>query len=58
MRKINEKQTLTLNLASPNHLGYCLWWGSFLTLKRQPHKMIKHTQAIRRQIADELLECV
>ena len=26
--------------------------------KRQPHKMFKHTQKIRRQIADELFECV
>ena len=34
---------------------------SFFTLqpfKRQSHKMIKHTQTIRRQIADELFECV
>ena len=26
--------------------------------KRQIHKMVKHTQTIRRQIADELFECV
>ena len=26
--------------------------------KRQSHKMVKHTQTIRRQFADELLECV
>ena len=26
--------------------------------KRQSHKMVKHTQAIRRQFADELFECV
>ena len=26
--------------------------------KRQFHKMVKHTQTIRRQIADELFECV
>ena len=26
--------------------------------KRQSHKMVKHTQTIRRQIADELFECV
>ena len=26
--------------------------------KRQPHEMIKHTQTIYRQIADELFECV
>ena len=25
---------------------------------RQPHKMVKHTQTICRQIADELFECV
>ena len=32
--------------------------NSFWTFKRQYHKMVKHTQTIRRQIADELLECV
>ena len=26
--------------------------------KRQFHKMVKHTQTISRQIADELFECV
>ena len=26
--------------------------------KRQPHKMVKHTQAIRWQFADDLFECV
>ena len=26
--------------------------------KRQSHKMAKHTQTIRRKIADELFECV
>ena len=26
--------------------------------KRQFHKMVKRTQTIRRQIADELFECV
>ena len=26
--------------------------------KRQPHKMVKHIQTIRRKIADELFECV
>ena len=26
--------------------------------KRQSHKMVKHTQTIRRQIADEFFECV
>ena len=31
---------------------------SCLPFKRQPHRMVKPNQAIRRQIADELLECV
>ena len=26
--------------------------------KGQPHKMVKHTQTIRRQFAEELFECV
>ena len=29
-----------------------------LPFKRQPHKTVKHTQTIRRQIVDELFECV
>ena len=29
-----------------------------LPFKRQSHKMAKHTQSIRRQIDDELFECV
>ena len=28
-----------------------------LMVKRQFHKMVKHTQTIRRQFADELFEC-
>ena len=27
-------------------------------IKHEPHKMVKHTQAIRRKIPDELFECV
>ena len=29
-----------------------------LPFKRQFHKMVKHTQTIRRQFDDELIECV
>ena len=29
-----------------------------MPLKRQLHQMVKHTQTIRRQITDELFECV
>ena len=32
--------------------------STILPFKRQPHKMVKDTQTIRRQIADELFECV
>ena len=36
-----------------------LMWGmSVQPLKPKTHKMVKHTQTIRRQFADELLECV
>ena len=28
------------------------------SLKRESHKMVKHTQTIRRPLDDELLECV
>ena len=27
-------------------------------LKHQPHKMVKHTQTIRRKFTDELFDCV
>ena len=30
----------------------------YSTFKPQPQKMVKQTQTIRRQIADELFECV
>ena len=30
----------------------------FKAFTAQSHKMVKHTQTIRRQIADELFECV
>ena len=37
-------------------------YTSFYSFKRQPHKMVKNTQTIRRQqlstVADELFECV
>ena len=32
--------------------------GIKLTIQRQSHKMVKHTQTIRWQIPDELFECV
>ena len=32
--------------------------GILKVFKRQSHKMIKHTQTIRREIADEVFECV
>ena len=32
--------------------------NGILPFKRQSHKMVKYTQTIRRQIADELFECV
>ena len=35
-----------------------LWIMLILTLKRQLHKMVKHTETIRRQIVDELFEYV
>ena len=35
-----------------------IWKIDINPLKYQPHKMVKHTQTIRRQIANELFECV
>ena len=34
------------------------WVTLGLPFKRQFHKMVKHTQTIRRQFPDELFECV
>ena len=31
---------------------------NFQSYERQPHKMVKHTQTIRRQIADECFEYI
>ena len=35
-----------------------IYLANSLTFKRQSHKMVKHTQTIRRQFPDELFECV
>ena len=32
--------------------------AKFQLFKQQPHKMVKHTQTISRQIADKLFECL
>ena len=34
-----------------------VWLLLHYAFKRQSHKMVKHTQTIRRQIVDELFEC-
>ena len=36
----------------------CPYFPEILPIKRQPYKMVKRTQTIRRQFADELFECV
>ena len=33
-------------------------YTDYACIKRQFHKMVKHTQTIRREISDELFECV
>ena len=33
-------------------------YTDYACIKRQFHKMVKHTQAIRREFPDELFECV
>ena len=40
--------------------GLMVWHKTFLDypFKRQPDEMVKHTQTIRRLLADELFECV
>ena len=48
----------TVTHVAPSRRGlYPLVWYT-LPFKRQFHKMVKHTQTIRRQIVDELFECV
>ena len=44
------------SLINLHRAGVCSTYLS--PLKRQSHKMVKHAQTIRRQIADELFECV
>ena len=41
-----------------NHRIPCWWTTVNNNIERQPHKMVKHTQAIRRLLGDELFECV
>ena len=36
---------------------HMIQWVNY-PFKRQIHKMVKHTQTNRRQIADDLFECV
>ena len=50
--KINLKINLTTWL-----LVWCIYFST-QPFKGQPHKMVKHTQTIRRQFADELFELV
>ena len=49
--KGNSKKTMTIQYITAVA-------NFFEPFKRQPHEMVKHTQTIRRQIADELFECV
>ena len=37
---------------------FYLEWITFSPFKRQTYKMVKHTQTIGREIANELFECV
>ena len=39
-------------------LNQCVLSHYYIPFKRQSHKMVKHTQTIRRQFPDELFECV
>ena len=41
-----------------NQPFYLQYLTLMVTLYSQPHKMVKHTQTIRRQFADDLFECV
>ena len=51
-----KRLTFENTSASMNIWKIDILW--MLTFKRQSHKMVKHTQTIRRQFADELFECV
>ena len=49
-------QALTMKILDPDcENGY---ENKFEPFKRQPYKMVKHTQTIRRQIANEFFECI
>ena len=51
--KFKSKTLSNINLLNP--LRNFLTW---LLFKFQPHKMVKHTQTVRRKFADELFEYV
>ena len=61
LKKKNEIVTfpkfLTENMTSLHVLKVNLEMQAYSD-QHQTHKMVKHTQTIRRQIADELFECV
>ena len=46
------------NLESLSYLGSKMLGNFAVWNKRQPQKMVKQTQTIRRQTADEFFECV
>ena len=51
---------MELNNSHTPILTSCHWriLNIYLPFRRLPHKMVKHIQTIRRQIADKLFECV
>ena len=49
--KGNSKKTMTIQYITA-------MVNLFEPFKYQPHEMVKHTQTIRRQFADEVFECV
>ena len=54
----NILQYLLQNTGKPWNKGdVSKKWVGF-PFKYQPHKMVKHTQTIRQQFADEVFQCV
>ena len=57
MKDVHLPQALLYQLLNIPKISLSLV-KEYHTFKRQPRKMVSHTQTIRQQIANELFECV
>ena len=57
-RNYDLSYLLLLHWLSENDQDHKIFKRKMVNIKRQYHKMVKHTQTIRRQIGDKLFKCV